>query len=68
MKKDTQQRSGVSQGSTRAATIGDPAAASQARGQAFREPSTPRRLDGAPAAPSLTARYIDSRLKQFCLR
>jgi hypothetical protein len=64
MKKDIQQRSGVSQGSTRVETMGHSTTAGEAR----RDPSKPRQFGAVPAQPSLSARYIDSRLKQFCLR
>jgi len=61
MKKDTHNISGVSKSSTNVAPIGDPRTSTQLQ--------QPRRLDAAgTAAPPLSSRYIDSRLKQFCLR
>jgi len=62
MKKDTQNKAGVSSKSNaRTAPIGDarPSTAS----------TTPVSASAAQASPcTISARYIDSRLKQFCLR
>jgi hypothetical protein len=63
MNRDTQKRPAVSHvGTARNAPIGDPGPSSQASQQ--------RRVTAAPASVSVTIsnKYIDSRLKQFCLR
>ena len=64
MKKDTQPRKGVSKSNVTAS-----ATATTGTQQA-----SPQRLDAAGSGavsvttPPMSARYIDSRLKQFCLR
>jgi hypothetical protein len=65
MKKDTQQRPGVSKSSAKGSPLADPP----------RDQTTPRRAEAAANSDSdtmpsitLSARYIDSRLKQFCWR
>lgn len=64
MKKNTQPPAGVSKSNVTAS-------AKAATTRAPQQQSSERRLD-ASAAPtpsaSISARYIDSRLKQFCLR
>ena len=66
MKKDTQPRRGVSKSNVTA-----PATAATMRAQQ-QQPSGRLDASTAGAAPSvsasISARYIDSRLKQFCLR
>ena len=65
MTKDTRPQKGVSKSNVTAS------ATAATRQQAS---SSQRRLEAAPAtivpvsAPAVSARYIDSRLKQFCLR
>ncbi len=57
MKRDTQRKPGVSKTNAPIAPIGDPRAA-----------ATPTRRPEPAVSVTLSARYIDSRLKQFCLR
>jgi len=64
MSKDTKPHKGVSKSNVTAS------ATAATRQQAS---SSERRLDAAPSVvpisgPTVSARYIDSRLKQFCLR
>ena len=61
MKKDTQTRPGVNSSKPKAASapIGEPPRGNPAQ--------VPRRMDAVPSI-TLSARYIDSRLKQFCYR
>ena len=65
MTKDTRPQKGVSKSNV-------PASATAATRQQTSSSNTERRLDASastPAsAPAVSARYIDSRLKQFCLR
>jgi len=66
MSKDTKPHKGVSKSNV-------PASATAATRQQASSSSAERRLDAAPSvvpvsAPTVSARYIDSRLKQFCLR
>jgi hypothetical protein len=56
MKKDTENRPGVRSQNASAAPIGDP------------RPSTPAVRRETTAQVTISAKYIDSRLKQFCLR
>lgn len=64
MEKQTQKRPGGSRGSAPAAPIGDPQVSSSGGGS-----SQERRAAGASSASTpVSAKYIDSRLKQFCLR
>ena len=68
MKKDTQPRSGVSKSNAPAS-----ATAATMRTQQQPQAAAERKLDaaapaGSTPAVSISARYIDSRLKQFCLR
>jgi hypothetical protein len=65
MSKDTKPHKGVSKTNV-------PASATAATRQQASS-SSAERLDAAPSvvpvsAPTVSARYIDSRLKQFCLR
>jgi hypothetical protein len=66
MTKDTKPQKGVSKSNVSAS------ATAATRRQASSSTSDERRLDASastPAsAPAVSARYIDSRLKQFCLR
>ena len=66
MTKDTKPRKGVSKSNVSAL-------ATAATRQQASSASSERRLDAAPSvvpvsASTVSARYIDSRLKQFCLR
>ena len=65
MTKDTRPQKGVSKSNV-------PASATAATRQQTSTSTNERRLDASastPAsAPAVSARYIDSRLKQFCLR
>jgi hypothetical protein len=60
MKKDTQRRAGVSKAPVLTVPIGEPRPQQQ---------SAARPQEAVPSVTvSLSARYIDSRMKQFCLR
>jgi hypothetical protein len=62
MKKDTQNKTGVSKSNARTAPIGEPRTS-------MASTTTPISTAAANASPcTISARYIDSRLKQFCLR
>jgi hypothetical protein len=65
MKRDTQNRPGVSKNAF-AAPIGDPRSRPQADKLDPAAGSAPK--SPAPLSVTLSARYIDSRLKQFCCR
>jgi len=60
MKKDTQQKTGVSKSNARTAPIGEPR---ESTGQ-----NAPVSTSAKTSPCTISARYIDSRLKQFCLR
>ena len=59
MRKDTQRKPGVSKINAPIGTISPPLASAP--------PQSARRAEPAVSV-TLSARYIDSRLKQFCLR
>ena len=64
MKKDTQHKPGVSKSNARTAPIGEPRT-----GTASQTPAVSTAATAAPATIcTISPRYIDSRLKQFCLR
>ena len=63
MKKDTQHKTGVSKSNARTAPIGEPRTSSGSQPPAV---STAAATQASPC--TISARYIDSRLKQFCLR
>jgi len=59
MKRDTQQTSGVRKPNASPAPIGEPRGGSSTQ---------ERKVTAAPVQISISSKYIDSRLKQFCLR
>jgi len=60
MKKDTQNKTGVSKSNARTAPIGEPRSSSGSQ--------TPVSTAAKASPCTISASYIDSRLKQFCLR